>query len=181
MGNRRMSAIYDFFKDFAGPLSTVIAATAAAFVAYSLGKSQATAAQMQAIVARKNWQTENERVVLELFERRIAIFECIRKVVAHVQSTGRANGETYFEYIKAVDTAPYFFGPEVNDYLEELRKLIIDLQLDTDVISDNLNPERSAHIKGRTKRMAELIKFYDRSKILFGPYMQAHQKVVTLD
>jgi hypothetical protein len=172
-----MSVTYEFFRDFAGPIATVVAATAAAFVAYSLGRSQIAAAQNQATVANKNWQTENERVVLELFERRLAIFEGIRNVIAQVLRTGKPDNATYFEYVKAIDTAPYFFGPEVNEYLEELRILIIDLQLDADVISDNLNPERTAHIEGRTKRMKKLTRFYDRSKELFGPYMQAHQKV----
>jgi ABC-type Co2+ transport system permease subunit len=62
-----MSATYEFFKDFAGPIATVVAAGAASFVAYSLGKAQTAAARMQAQVAKKNWRTANEKIVLELF------------------------------------------------------------------------------------------------------------------
>jgi hypothetical protein len=85
-GTTAVSALYDFFKDFAGPIGTVIAAGAAAFVAFRLGKSQAESARMQAQVAMRNWQTANERVVLDLFERRLAIYEGARHVVARVMT-----------------------------------------------------------------------------------------------
>ena len=45
---------YHLFKDFAGPVATIIAAGAAAFVAYRLGQNQIT-------VAERNWQTEMKR------------------------------------------------------------------------------------------------------------------------
>jgi hypothetical protein len=168
---------YEFFKDFAAPIATVIAASAAAFVAYTLGNSQAESAKIQARVAKRNWRTSNERIVLELFERRIAIFESIRKVVASVLTSGQSNDATYFEYVQAVDKVPYFFGPEVSEYLEKLRLLIIDLQLDSSVIADHANPDRNDRVKGRMKRITELAKFYETAKVLFGPYIQAHQKV----
>jgi hypothetical protein len=67
--------------------------------------------------------------------------------------------------------------PEVGEYLEKLRILIIDLQLDATVIADDRNPDRNSHIKGRTKRMMEMTKFYETAKVLFGPYIRAHQKI----
>ena len=61
--------------NLAGPIATVFAAGAAAFVAYRLGKSQIAVAKTQADIAQRNWETANERVVLELFEKRLAIYE----------------------------------------------------------------------------------------------------------
>jgi hypothetical protein len=59
---------YQVIKDLGGPIATVIASAAAAFVAYRLGKSQIAVAKMQADIAQRNWRTANEKVVLELFE-----------------------------------------------------------------------------------------------------------------
>ena len=103
--------------------------------------------------------------------------QSIRKVVAEVLRTGQPGDAAYFEYLKAIDRSGFFFGPEVSEYLEKLRSLIIDLQLDATVIADDKNPNRQAHIKGRTRRMMEMTKFYETAKVLFGPYIQAHQKV----
>jgi len=57
------------------------------------------------------------------------------------------------------------------------QRLIIELQLDASIIADQRNPDRSDRIKGRTQRMNDLSDFYETSKKLFGPYIQAHQKV----
>jgi hypothetical protein len=164
-------------KDLAGPVATITAAVAAAFVAYRLGKSQAESARIQAQVAKRTWRTQNERIVLELFERRISIFEGIRKVVSETLRTGQPDDALYFAYCKAVELVPYYFGPEIEEYLEKVRRLIIELQLDASIIADQRNPDRSDRIKGQTQRMNDLSDFYETSKKLFGPYIQAHQKV----
>jgi shikimate kinase len=72
---------YAIVKDWAGPLATVIAAGAAAFVAFRLGQNQISVARTQAEIAQRNWQTSNEKIVLELFERRLKIYEDIRDVI----------------------------------------------------------------------------------------------------
>jgi hypothetical protein len=167
---------YEFFKDFAGPIATVIAAGAAAFVAYTLGRSQAKSASVQARVAKSNWQTANERIVLELFERRIAIFEGIRKVVASVMASGQPSDQTYRDYLSATEKAAYYFGPEVNEYLETIRHLILDIESGNIVMRDDFHPHRIEAVQNHTKRMTELSEFNGRAKILFGPYIQAHQK-----
>jgi hypothetical protein len=160
-----------------GPFATVAAAIAAAWVAYSLGRAQISVAETQAKIAERNWQTVNEKIVLDLFERRIAIFEGIRAVVSDVLRTGQPTQQEYFQYLKAIDKAPYYFGPEVTEYLETLRHLISELELDHSIISNFYDPARTERIKGRTTRMTELSQFYETSKHLFGPYIQAHQKV----
>src|SRR6266446_6950976 len=107
---------YTAVKDLAGPIATITAAVAAAFVAYRLGKSQAESARIQAQVAKRTWRTQNERIVLDLFERRILIFEGIRKVVSEALRTGQPNDAVFFEYCKAVELVPYYFGPEIEEY-----------------------------------------------------------------
>jgi len=166
-------------KDFAGPVATVLAACAAAFVAYRLGQNQIAVAKTQAEIADRAWQTSNEKVVLDLFERRLAIVDGIRAVVANVMATGRPSADDYFDFCRAVDRVPYFFGPEVAIYLETIRLLINEIQLDRSIIADDRSPDRTDRIKGHAERMKTLVAYYDVSKGLFGPYIQAHQRVPT--
>jgi len=165
--------VYDIFKDFAAPIASIIAASAAAFVAYRLGKSQADSARLQAEIAKRNWQTANQRVVLDLFERRIALYEGIRHLVAKVMTTGQPGNKEYSEYLEAIDRALFYFGPEVTDYLERLRIVILDIE-------DSNNQIKLASPGGpklHHDRMIELNDFYKTAPALFGPYIQAHQKV----
>lgn len=92
-------------------MATVLAAGAAAFVAYRLGQSQISVARAQAEIAERNWQTSNERIVLDLFERRLAIYEEIREIIGGVTRSGAAPDGDLYRYDKATDRAPYFFGP----------------------------------------------------------------------
>ena len=48
-------------RDLAGPVATIVAASAAAFVAFRLGQSQISVARLQAGIAERNWQTSNEK------------------------------------------------------------------------------------------------------------------------
>jgi hypothetical protein len=83
-------------KDFAGPLATVLAAGAAALVAYRLGQNQISVARTQAEIAQQNWQTSNEKIVLELFERRLTIYEEVRSLIGEITRSGTATNDALF-------------------------------------------------------------------------------------
>jgi hypothetical protein len=53
-------------KDYAGPAATVIAAAAAAWVAYKLGQAQLSIAKTQAETAKASLANAHQRVVLDL-------------------------------------------------------------------------------------------------------------------
>jgi hypothetical protein len=163
-------------KDVAGPIATVVAAGAAAFVAYRLGQSQISVAKTKAAIAERNWQTSNERIVLELFERRLAIYEEIREAIGEVVRSGFARDAELNRFDKATDRVPYFFGAEVQAYLKTLREHLVDL--------DRANQRRAAQLLNEewSNRRGEIFKaivaFYNESPPIFQPYMRAHQKVV---
>lgn len=167
---------YQFFKDFAAPIATAIASGTAALVAYRLGQNQTSVAKVQADVAERNWKTQNEEVVLELMERRLAIYENIRAVIAEVMRSGAATDDTYWQYVKAIDQAPYLFGPEVETYLEKMRLHIIELQLGTSLMADNTSPDYQNGVEIKHREFKMIIKFYEEAKPIFGPYIRAHQR-----
>ena len=180
-----MSAVYDFFKDFAAPIGTVIAASAAAFVAYrlgnsqiALGNSQVAVAQTQAAIADRNWQTANERVVLDLFERRLAIYEGIRAVIGSVATSGGTKDNALFRYGEATDRVEYFFGDEVQTYLETVRIHMIDLDLANTMLDNPTVADRGDWAKRRHDHFLGVTDFYKTAPSLFRPYIQAHQKVL---
>lgn len=170
---------YQTIKDFAGPVATVIASGAAAFVAYRLGQNQMMVAKDQANIAERNWQTENEKVVLELMERRLAIYEGIREIISEVMRTGTANDDIYWRYAKAIDQIPYLFGPEVETFIEKIRNHLIQLQLGTSLMADNTSSEYQEGVEIKHREFKAVVKFYEEAKPIFGPYIRAHQRVVT--
>ncbi|MVT52122.1 hypothetical protein GPL17_16690 [Bradyrhizobium yuanmingense] len=157
------------FKDFAGPVATVFAASVAGWVAYTLGRAQVA-------VAERTWQTSNEKIVLDLFEKRFAIFDEIRSVVGEVTRNGTAPPQLFYRYTEATDRVPYFFGPEIAAYLEKLRITLIDLELANKMMENESDPDRSKWVRKRSEKFLDVTRFYSESAPLFGPYMKAHQK-----
>jgi hypothetical protein len=156
----------------------VIAASAAAFVAYRLGQSQISVARTQAEIAERNWQTSNEKIVLELFERRFAIYEEIRSVIGEVTQSGAAPTDVFFRYGAATDRAPYFFGQEIQDYLQAIRMHLANLELANTMLNSQSDPDRRAMwAEKRETHFLGVTDFYKDSSTLFRPYIQAHQKI----
>lgn len=168
---------HQLFRDFAAPVATIIASGAAAFVGYRLGQNQIMVAKAQANIAERNWQTANEKVVLELMERRLAIYEGIREIISEIMRTGTANDDIYWRYAKAVDQIPYLFGPEVETFIEKIRVHIIELQLGTSLM-DTTSPDYQKGVEIRHREFKAIMKFYEEAKPIFSPYIRAHQRVV---
>jgi hypothetical protein len=164
-------------KDLAGPIATVIAASAAAFVAYRLGQSQISVARTQTEIAERNWQTSNEKIVLELFERRLAIYEETRSVIGEITRSGAAPDDILFRFGTATDRVPYYFGQEIQDYLETIRIHMIDLQLSNSMLENPTVPDRATWAERRKNHFLGVTNFYKESPALFKPYIQAHQKI----
>jgi len=163
--------------NLAGPIATVFAAGAAAFVAYRLGKSQIAVAKTQADIAQRNWETANERVVLELFEKRLAIYDGIREVIGEVTRTGSAPNDIYFRYIKAIDRVPFLFGKEVKIYLDKIAQHMNELGLAGTMLEDPNCADRGKWAQTRKDEFLAITAFYTEADEFFGPYLRAHQKV----
>ena len=163
-------------KDFAGPLATVLAAAAAAYVAFSLGRSQNAVAKLQTDIAKRAWRTSNEKIVLDLFKKRLAIYEEIRAAIAPINRSGNSTDQEFHQYCQSIDRAGYFFGPDVTRYLERIRIAIIDHQLACTMVSNNMTPDRHLWVQRKMEAFKRILGFYTDAPPLFAPYIQAHQK-----
>lgn len=161
-------------KDFAGPAATVIAAFAAGWIAYSLGQSQISVAKSQADTAARAWQTSNEKLVLELFDKRLKVYEEIREVIAEVARSGTARSDTLGRFYRAIDRVPYFFGQEVQDFIEQIRLAMIDLDLANTMLNQHVDP--GVWSQKRHDYFLRVTAFYKQAPPLFEPYIRAHQK-----
>jgi hypothetical protein len=71
--------VYEYLKDFAGPVATIVAAFAAVGVTWHFAREQARVAR--------------EKLRLDLYSRRYRVFEAARKLLAEVAVHGTASEE----------------------------------------------------------------------------------------
>src|SRR5260370_40561560 len=76
---RSVATTYEFFKDFAGPIVTVVAAAAATVVTIKLGFKQVSIAPEQTRFAKANSRSAQQKIILDLFDKRWSSVKAIRE------------------------------------------------------------------------------------------------------
>ena len=136
-------------------------------------------AAVVAFIAFLQWKTAQEKVLLDLFDKRFAVYDELRSVVGRHLSGG-IDQTALFGFKRTTSRAQFLFGPEVQTFLEERW---VDLKRDKD-LRDNPQPwpvpedQRASAIAERVARKDRLSDFFKDFDQLVAPYMNHHQKAL---
>lgn len=130
-----------------------------------------------AMIAYFQWRTAHQRVVLDLFDRRLRVFEDIENAVRNVFSTTRVSNETWSLLVGAKSRARFLFGKDVNDYLERLTKDFAWRMSFTDDVIDHDPQERPALLAKKYEVLERIVAFPKDGEPIFAPYMRLDQKM----
>jgi hypothetical protein len=115
------------------------------------------------------WRTAHQKAVLDLFDKRFKIYETVKNCVDQVRTNPEDFGnERQKEFLKAKNKAYFFFGNDVNDYLERLRKDLL-------TVYDTTRFE--ATTADRDEAISRISKFAEHGQPLFAKYMRFSQTV----
>lgn len=109
-----LSEFLELFRA-AAPL---LAACIAGLVAYKFGSIQASISRQQAATATTAAQTAKNKLKLDLFEKRLAIYTVASDAIAEVIQGGNFLSEDYHSYYASIQGAKWLFGDEVYNYLD---------------------------------------------------------------
>jgi hypothetical protein len=124
------------------------------------------------------WITAHQRVVVDLFEKRLRLFNSIELAVGQVVRDAETSPETLQTFLQAEADARFLFGLDV---LKELRSLGSDFEFlhayCKAVIDDPDLPNRDDIFKERWNILQRLNDdWLDRLSRTFAPYIQLTQK-----
>jgi len=132
-------------------------------------------------ITYRQWATAHERVVLDLFERRMTVYENVRKVIAEVTRDGTADGETVLHYVQAADRLGLLFGMEVLSYSDETRERIVRLAYHNTMVKGGAAGQRVNDHDVHAEKAAQLLKalgeFHDDFSVLVMPYVRITKKL----
>jgi hypothetical protein len=87
-------------------------------------------ALLAAVVAYAQWRTAQQKVVLDLFDRRMETYTALREIVCKiVASSSEATTEASFKFLQALDRAEFLFGGKVVEHLKKMDKAIDDIRI----------------------------------------------------
>ena len=115
------------------------------------------------------WRTAQQKAVLDLFDKRFKIYETVKNCVDQVGTNPEDFGnERQKEFLKAKNKAYFFFGNEVNDYIERLRKDLLTVYNATRFEATTADGEEA---------ISRITNFYKDGQPLFAKYMRFSQTV----
>ncbi len=132
-------------------------------------------------IAHKQWETAYQRIGLDLFERRMAVYDAMRSVVQEILREGRADTATFFRYVQATDRLAMLFGDEVVRYSDATRNRINQLGYHSTMVKAGLEGQPvegyQTHVQKQSDYMTELSKFFEEFPPLIAPYVRMTQRL----
>jgi hypothetical protein len=125
-----------------------------------------------AIITLLQWITARQKVVLDLFDKRFAVYEELRGVIGRYSGHG-PNLEDIGKFTQAASRAQFLFGSEVTEFLEHKR-----LDLNREFVARERNPQpvpeaqRKAAEDAYAARLNHLTDFFKDFDVLVAPYMK---------
>lgn len=108
--------LYSAAKDFAGPLATVLAASAALWVTYNFNKRQVAIASSQRDIAL-------DKLKHDVFQKRYEVYTTARELLVYVvqlHDFEKIDSSKIRELRVKIDEARFFFGPSVRSFLNDM-------------------------------------------------------------
>jgi len=161
-----MCSLYQAFHDFAGPVATIIAAAAAVFVTWRLGRGQLRVAEQQAKFAEVRLQHD-------LFERRIAVFDAARDLLLEVFRTANVSDEGFRNFVRGTEKAVFLFDKSVSNYIETMRNTAASVKFTSSRLADpdlHVGQERAQYAQTKADQTKW---FFDQFDILIEKFKPA--------
>jgi hypothetical protein len=146
------------------------------WVQYSQALATPAIALLAIVIAILQWRTAHQKVVLDLFERRMKVYSEIRAVVVSVVTRGKLTNEKHFEFMRAADGAKFLFGRRVNDYLSELNRTLGDFHEADETSHNAQGQEFSEAIERRRKHFNKIEAFHKDFDPLVERYLGMRQR-----
>jgi len=100
-------------------------------------------------IAWQQWQTNKKKLFLDLYDRRLKIYEEVRQILSVILRDARASYDDLMKFRRAVSEADFLFGSEITNYIDEIYQRGVKLEYWNREYRDytQLKPENYDHLK----------------------------------
>jgi hypothetical protein len=129
-------------------------------------------------IAWGQWVTARSRLILDLYDKRRAVYTKFHGPIGKAVREGRCDHENYFDFIVVLDEARFLFGRDVQDYIGEIGDTLNKLGSATSMLKADHLPEeeRQQNLSVQHACMRQLFEFWLHLDKLMVPYMLMEQK-----
>lgn len=138
-------------------------------------------ALMVAMIAFAQWRTALQRMILDLFQRRMDLVDLVTRVASTIVIEGALRIEDVDGFLRATRGDKFLFGPEVTTYLSETYNRLVDLQATESSLKGAQGEERKRLSEKYLAIRNEVIRFHETFHTLVAPYVRMNQKLRWVD
>ena len=134
-------------------------------------------AMFAAAIAYGQWRAAHEKLILDLFDRRLAVYGEIREIVASIVRSDASGAMAYIAFYRAIDKAEFLFGNDVASYLARLGGVINRHASSCSMLENSSlsQADRQAQVAARERAYGELIELDRAFTKVFAGYLRMDQ------
>jgi hypothetical protein len=134
-------------------------------------------AMFAAAIAYGQWRAAHEKLILDLFDRRLAVYSEIREIVADIVRSDASGAMVYIAFYRAIDKAEFLFGNDVASYLARLGGAINRHASSCSMLENTglSHADRQAQVAGRERAYSELLELDRVFTKVFAGYLRMDQ------
>jgi hypothetical protein len=92
------------------------------FIEISKGLLTPLIAIVTTFIAWQQWQTNRQKLNLERYDRRLHVYEEVRKILSIVMRDDKVSPDELLRFRTSVSEADFLFGAEIPEYIDEIYK-----------------------------------------------------------
>lgn len=130
-------------------------------------------AVLGAVIAYRQWRTAQNRLKLDLFDRRFSVFDAARNLIASVVTRGKATDEELFKFLSGTREAKWLSNADIAEYLDkQLYRKALDLKcLDSELKGAPVGEERSKNVRKQSELKDWILQQYNVLDEKFSPFL----------
>ncbi|MBN8413597.1 hypothetical protein [Halomonas litopenaei] len=143
------------------------------WTAYISALTVPTIALFGVLIALLQWNTNRNKLKLDLFERRYEVYAEVTKFLSSIMSSGAVNDLQLQEFLRGTRQAKWLFSDELAEFLDkEIYHLAVDLQMyQSQMEGLPVGEERSKNVHAAADIKKNLLKMYSPVDEKFGKYL----------
>jgi hypothetical protein len=127
-------------------------------------------------IAWQQWKTNQLKLKLERYERRLRVYEEVRRILSIIMRDAKASTEDLLKFRTAVSEADFLFGPEISTYIDEIYQHGLKLWYWNQQYRDYTQEKPSGYdhtkvVDGMRQELTWLTEQFEPAKAKFRPYL----------
>lgn len=145
--------------------------------AYYITCLSALTAALVAWVGVQQYRVAHDRLKLDLWEKRYAVYKGAQVFLSRVMQEGTTDMQELVRYLQDTKDAFFLFRPDMAEYLSDLYKTGVDLRTTRVLHERERDGDERTHLLEKENRLLkELGDELDRLKHRFAPYLTIARK-----